>query len=124
LPLSLDSLTDIDWEEATFNLVPSYAELPMQSNAASIWRALADDVEPPVAATLMEPVNMRIWRKGLTPQFATMNTLEFESLNLIKQGNPFGKVCAELAAKYPETDITTNMAKNLHVWLTDELFTN
>ena len=45
--LDLTMLGEVDWDSATLRLAPSVSLLAIQTNAAAIWSALANDTEPP-----------------------------------------------------------------------------
>ncbi len=121
VPMDAHCLANLDWEEVTFTLVPTYAELEVKTNAAAIWRALADDAEPPQATLLPAPVRLRIWRQEYSPHFVAMEPFEARALCLIQQGQSFGKVCVNLSSQYPCEGTTHKIGALLHQWLQDGL---
>jgi hypothetical protein len=95
-PMDQDAFVACDWEKFVLRLVPTYTTHVLATNAASIWRALADQVPPPAAARLPSPVTYRFWRKAFSPHFTAMDVLEVRALDLVQKGLSFTAVCEAL----------------------------
>jgi Putative DNA-binding domain len=121
-PVDPEQLGDIDWERAKLTLVPTYSEVEVTTNVASIWRALAGEAEPPPATRLDGPMKVRIWRKGFSPQFKVMGPVEACALSKVRQGVPFGKTCSILDVYFNASDPVPLMGALLSEWLSDGVF--
>lgn len=98
-----------DWDRVELKFVPTLRFRRMRSNAVAIWRALADGVSPPSPLAVDEGVGARVWRNGLSPQFASMTADETACLDLALTGATFGELCAFLARTH-DAERTTRIA--------------
>lgn len=121
VPVTPQTLAVDDWEKAVFRFAPSLSVYSMHTNAAAIWSALASSAPPPQASLLPAPVAVRVWRKGLTPQFVSMPEWEAHCLSLAVGGATFATLCEHLASRVTDTDTATLAGQLLRDWLTDEL---
>jgi Putative DNA-binding domain len=120
-PFDWAGIAGLDWENAVITLVPTYAEVEMRTNAATIWRTMADGVEPPEASLLPERVKLRFWRRGHSPNYVAMDRFEAQALNLIQQSLTFSAVCASLETSFPDADIARKVGDLLVQWRGDGL---
>jgi hypothetical protein len=98
--LDMASLTDVDWETARLQLVPTLAMRPVTTNCAALWGALTEDnPEPPAAEMLDGPVMLTVWRHDLMPRFHSVSDEEHQALIMAQDGVAFGAICAALTRK-------------------------
>jgi hypothetical protein len=115
-PVAFAALTGLDWEQARLRFVPTLRSRRMRSNAAAIWRALSEALEPPAAVRLPAAPVIRVWRKGLSPCFHSMLPLEARMLRDARAGLAFGALC-----RHARSDDPAVVGRVLEQWLRDEL---
>jgi hypothetical protein len=122
-PHTIDPLhwAGIDWDHALLRLVPTFAALPMTTNAAAIWSAIKADEQPPAAARLDSPTQLVLWRKGFMPCFRSTDLAEAAALQHVAGGMNFGELCAQQVACSGEADGPRRAAAWLGLWLRDGL---
>lgn len=116
-PVAPELFASVDWTSAGIELTPTLSVLSVTSNAAALWSAMAEGETPPPARRLAEPASIRVWRKGLSPRFATMEHCEAEALRLLLAGSPFSTMCEVMAARF-ELGMVGQLVGD---WLRDEL---
>lgn len=118
--LSFEDLTEIapeQWGDLVFTPHPSVHRLAVQTNAAAIWKALADELAPPAAETLTEPQNLLVWRQDLTVRYRVLAAEETMMWQEAANGVPFGRLC-ELVATFDAPDeAAMRAATYLKGWL-------
>ena len=123
-PLALANfvaLTAEDWARIRFEFHPTLRIVPVTHNAAGIWAALESGEPPPAAAELDSPSWLLVWRQELRPHFITVGEIEAEALRQLGRGESFAAVCAEVDARFPETNATREMGVALRRWIGDGL---
>lgn len=118
---TLATLTPSQWESVGFRFAPTLFIAPLQYNSVSIWHALDNDQDPPIAEALVKPTWLLIWRKAWQPHFRTIGNLEHATLSRLLVGASFADVCANLNAQFPEQEAAAIAAESLRTWLKDEL---
>lgn len=113
-----------DWPHLTFAPHPSARVLALDTNALGIWTALANDAEPPKAATLPAPHDVIVWRDLETPKVRAMSAEEAMMWREATKGVHFSVLC-ELLATFddPET-AAARAASHLQGWLTTGLLSS
>lgn len=99
-----DQLSEIDWDTAILQLVPTARLLRHTTNAASIWSALTDERAPPPAALLPEPRMLLIWRTEHISCFRALENWETESTQRAIHGISFADLCARLVGRSGEAE--------------------
>lgn len=112
-----------DWDAVEFAFVPTLRFRSMHSNAVAIWKALADETMPPGPTRPDEQgeSGVRVWRRGLSPQFASMDAHECACLDLALAGATFGEICALLARLHGPTSVAAEAGTLLRTWVADGL---
>jgi hypothetical protein len=118
-PMDKDAFMTCDWEKVVLRLVPTYTTHVFETNAAAIWRALADQVTPPPAARLPSPVIYRFWRKAFSPHFTAMAVVEARALTLVQKGLSFTAICETLANGAPGSPPIAEIGGLLARWHDD-----
>ena len=111
---------DQDWERLRFTLHPALTLRPFRTAAAAIWRALAEEVEPPDKFLLAEPAHILVWREGLVPVFRAAADYETGCLGVLADGGTFGELCLHLT-EFARRDTAAIAGRLLTKWLTDGL---
>ena len=71
-------------------LHPSVQRLHLRTNAASIWAALTAGELPPAPTKLHAPLELLVWRQGLTPRFRMLGQEEAVSFDEAASGELTG----------------------------------
>ncbi len=111
------------WNDLKFEPHPSAFRLDHATNAAAIWLALKEEVDPPDAVTLEEPNRLLIWRQDVTPMFREMTAEEAMMWGEAVSGIPFGVLCTMLATYDDLDSAAARGAGYLHGWVTAGLLT-
>jgi hypothetical protein len=120
-PVDHASFAEGDWEGVRLQLMPTYAEHLLTTNAAALWRALADGVEPPACSLLSRPTRYRFWRRGFSPHFTAMSDWEACALELVQKGLSFGEVCETMHNESSNRATALRIGSLLEKWFQDEL---
>lgn len=120
-PLDPATIAAVDWNSARFQFVSTLRFVPVTTNCAAIWTAIADGAPVPPAQLLPQPTSIRVWRAGLEPRFKTIDLAERRALELLLSGLSFAGLCDELAAKEGTSGAVGLAASFLNVWLQDGL---
>lgn len=116
------SLAADDWDAVEFIFVPTLRFRSMRSNAVAIWKALADETMPPsLARADGGEGGVRVWRRDLSPQFASMDAHECACLDLALAGATFGEICALLVRLHGPTAVAAEAGALLRTWAADGL---
>ncbi|WP_066819092.1 HvfC/BufC N-terminal domain-containing protein [Sphingomonas mali] len=115
------SLVAIDWDEAVLRFVPTLDLLPVHTNCGAIWTAIAGGETVPAAEHLPQPGWIRVWRVGLQPHFATIETEELAALQLATSGMSFARLCDRLAGEIGVEAAVEKAGQYLAVWLQDQM---
>jgi hypothetical protein len=94
--VDVHALGGIDWDQAIFDLVPTFSMHSLATNAAAIWSAINAGDRPPSAALLEAPADVAFWRYEFTPVFRTLSQLESIGLRMVRKGRNFGEICSKI----------------------------
>jgi hypothetical protein len=128
IPVAPDTLdqadwAQVDWDRAVLQLVPTFALLPVTTNAAAIWSAIRDGAPPPPVASLDAPTRLVLWRNGFTPNFRSLDPAEAAALEQVSGGMTFGALCALLVERCGAAEGPRLAGAWLGQWLRDGLIT-
>ena len=121
--LTADALDGVDWDNAVLHLLPTLRMSSISTNCAAIWTAISDGHAPPAASRLDTPSAVRVWRKGLSPHFRTMDSIEQQALVMAIDGASFSSICGALAAGKGHAEAIEIAGALLVCWLQDGLLT-
>jgi hypothetical protein len=110
-----------DWDRVELVFVPSVRFRRMRSNAVAIWKALADETMPPASMELPAAGGVRVWRRELSPQFASMDAHECGCLDLAMTGATFGEICELLGRWHGAGSVAVEAGTLLRAWVGDGL---
>ena len=115
-------MVGIDWNGAWLQLIPALTILPLNTNAAEIWMALADERRPPVAREQRTPGAVLVWRlEGI----CRVRQLDADEADMVRRlvGNPtpFGHLCERAVARWGEEKAILAIGQWLARWVGDGL---
>lgn len=108
-----------EWDTMVFALHPTASFQCFKWNTPAIWQNLNEEIAPPPAELLPQPVVWLFWRKELQPHFRSLSDEEHTALRAISEGQAFGPLCAKLAEMHPELDVAPQIGQWLRSWLDD-----
>jgi hypothetical protein len=117
--LDLAALTQIDWNNATLELVATFSLLPVSTNAGAIWSAISAGETPPAAAVLDAPAVIAIWRKEYSPTFRTLEPVEAQAIFMVADGRTFGEICGAVIHKIGEVEGPQVAGNLLGRWISE-----
>ncbi|WP_420141963.1 DNA-binding domain-containing protein [Sphingomonas sp.] len=121
VPLTVAEMGAIDWDHAVLRLTPAMDLLPLRTNAADIWTALAMEETPPAVRALEEPSAVLVWRQGHQSRFRAIDQIELQSLVRVRAGVGFATLCADLAEAFDESQAAAMAGGWLGRWISDGL---
>jgi hypothetical protein len=113
------ALSDVHWDCAVIELVPTFTVIPVSTNVDVILSAIRADETPPPVELLPRPMFLAIWRRQFTPRFRRVSAEEAGILAEVRHGRSFGEICAGLIARLGEGPGTAAAAAMLGQWLAD-----
>lgn len=90
-------------------------------NTLDIWHAINQEEHPPVVEQLPQPIDVLIWRKGHSPHFRSLSTIEASALTCVCSGHTMDAIGAALEKDFPDIDAATEFGCMLHRWIDDQL---
>jgi len=115
--LGLAAMAHVDWSAAILELVPTFSLLPVTTNAAAIWSAIAAEQTPPGAAVLDVPALIAVWRREDSPTFRTLGPTEASAIFMVLDGRTFGDICAMIADEVGEEEGSQVAGNLLGRWI-------
>ncbi len=119
--LDLAVFGKVDWDTAILRLVPSVSLLPIHTNAAAIWSALANGTKPPQPVFQSELSHLVIWREDNVSCFRPVDAPELALLDQMQNGCPFAQVCATLVEHLGEIEGVAQAGTLLAGWARDHM---
>jgi len=120
-PFDPQSLGNVDWDNAVISFVPTLDLLPVTTNCGAIWNAIASEGVVPAAEMLPELGWVRIWRVGLQPHFASIETNEMKAMQLAASGMTFAALCDRLAEGVGVETAVEKASQYLGSWIQDQV---
>jgi hypothetical protein len=105
------------WWTLRFDLHPSLHQLRLQTNAPAIYKALADEAEPPEPTVLEAEQDWVVWRHELTSRFRSTVVSEARVLQLVRADATFEDLCEALCEWYGEEEVPAQAATLLKSWV-------
>ncbi len=90
-------------------------------NTLDIWHAINQDEHPPDVEQLPQPVDVLIWRKGDSPHFRSLSTMESAAIACVCSGCTMEAIGAALEKDFPDIDAATEFGLMLHRWIDDQV---
>ncbi|GLQ52089.1 putative DNA-binding domain-containing protein [Dyella flava] len=120
-PLTLEALSDIDWESARLHLAPSFTAHVVTTNAADIWSALQQGIAPPESEMLAKPAAVVVWRRQFTVVLEAVDAVEHAALLQLWENGSFDALCSMLVARLGESEGVAKAGALLAGWVGKEL---
>jgi hypothetical protein len=77
--------------------------------------------DKPAELTVSEPGRWLIWRRGVITLFCSLDPLESELLEKLREGATFGLLCESMALQVGDSDAPQRTASLLRGWLAEEI---
>ena len=90
-------------------------------NTLDIWHAINEDKHPPAVEQLPHPVDVLIWRKGHSPHFRSLSSMESFTITCVCSGYTMDAIGTALEQRFPDIDAATEFGRMLHRWIDDRL---
>lgn len=119
--LAAERIATIDWDRAVLTFTSTLDILPLTTNAAAIWTALAEETVPPMGVLLPRAGALLIWRNDEASHFRAIDASEEQALMIMRGGMTFGQFCAGMVETLGEYDGVTIAGAWLGRWLADGL---
>lgn len=120
--LSCEQMSHVDWERAWLKTIPSLSLLDLQSNAADIWIALADEAPAPAAQWGQCRRPVLIWRQEWMCRLRSLDADEAAMLSALSRNSlAFADLCSIAMARWGEEEGITRIGQYLALWVADGL---
>lgn len=120
-PVAADTLGLVNWETARIRFVPGLRTIPVSTNAAALWQALAGEISPPPVERIPHSAVILLWRQAFHPTFRSVEQAEADAIRKLRVGVRFGALCDALAAIHGADDGSAIAGGWLGGWLRDGL---
>ena len=123
-PLTLSDMAALPpeaWGSIGFVLHPTAARLQLHFNTLALWQAVDQEQDAPPAATLAQPGELLVWRRGHQPHFRSLGAVEAAAIVQLQAGASFADLCAALAQAFPEQATAEEAGALLRRWVEEEL---
>ena len=117
----LQKLVETYGADARLSSVPTLSIITHSFNTLDIWQAIDNDEAPPAVEQLKTPVEILIWRKGHSPHFRSLTTIESTAVNSLLKGDTLEQIGESLASKFPDSDVSNEFGLMLQRWVADEV---
>lgn len=118
-PQALADLSPHRWPSLRFGLHPATNFFTSRTNAPQIYKALADDREPP-NPEVTAPCHWILWRRDLAPSYRSVDIDEHDALQALRAGATFEELCT-IIGEHRAQDTASRAASLLREWLNAHL---
>lgn len=101
--------------------VPTLSLSKQRFNTLDIWNAINQEETPPGVEQLSEAIDLVVWRKGHSPHFRSISTMEATAIGCLCSGETLDTIGSTLAENFPESDAASQFGGMLHRWITEEM---
>jgi len=119
----LAQIANMEPQSCSLKPVPTLNLCTHHFNTLDIWHAINKDEHPPVVELLPQPVDVLIWRKGHSPHFRSLSTIESAAITFVCSGHTLNAIGAKLEKNFPDADVAKEFGRMLHRWIDDHLLT-
>lgn len=109
------------WPEMTFTFHASHQRLSLNTNAASLRKAVDEQSPIPQPETLEQSIEWLLWRKNLTVMFRSLSPEEAWALHTAHAGGDFTQLCEGLCQWVEAEEAAARLAGMLRQWVDDQL---
>src|SRR5271168_1301582 len=123
-PLDVQELAAVPpglWPALSFSLRACVRCFDTRTNAVQWWRGANGLCEMPTELTVSAPGRWLIWRRGVITLFRSLDPLESELLEKLREGASFGLLCETMAVQVGDSDAPQRTASLLRGWLAEEI---
>lgn len=106
-----------DWAAMRLVFAASLHVREVRCDCAALWQAIGRDEAPSAAPVLDTAMHCIVWREALTPVFALVPEDEGPCLSRMREGAPFGEICASLARSGSPDEAAVAAGAMLGRWL-------
>lgn len=117
----LQKLVETHGADTRLSPVPTLSIDTHYYNTLDIWVAINNEETPPTVESLEVPVDILIWRKGHSPHFRSLTSIESAAINNLLAGDTLDQIGGSLTAEFPQADVTTEFGLMLQRWVNDEI---
>jgi len=110
-----------NWPQLTFQFHDSVRWLDLYSNAAPYWVALDSNKQLPGKHFDEIPTRWLMWRKGMSPNWRSLEVAEAWTIEAAFNGINFAQLCEGLLEWIGEDQVAITAAGFLKQWIHDEL---
>lgn len=115
-------MAGLDWGKARLQVIPALVILPLSTNAAEIWMALADERAPPVAWEQQAPSAVLVWRLDGICRLCRLEADEAAMLTWLICGPVlFEHICERAVARWGEEKGILAIGQGLARWVGEGL---
>ncbi len=112
-----------DWSGMRLTFAPGFTLREVDHDIAVLWNALAQDEFDNPDIVLAAPRYCLVWREGLRPTFALVETLEGEALAALAGGATYAGACTLLVERLGEEEGIAKAGGLLGRWVGEGLLT-
>lgn len=109
------------WPQLTFKFHPSVRWLDLHYNAPPYWVALDNNEELPEKLVNKVPTRWLMWRKGMSPNWRSLDVAEAWAVEAAFNGVNFSELCEGLLEWTGADSVAMIAAGFLKQWIHDEL---
>jgi len=117
--LDPSTLGSVDWDNARIGIAPTVALLPVTTNAAPTWSALAAGEMPPPAERLAGTATVLVWRREQISCFRMAEPGEGEAIAQARGGASFAAICSAMTAMMGEEEGIAAAGTLLGRWIAE-----
>ena len=121
---TLEDMAQVDpesWPQLTFKFHESVRWLDLKGNVAPYWAALDKNEELPAKHSDDVPTRWLMWRKGMSPNWRSLDIAEAWAIEAAFNGADFAELCEGLLEWIGEESVAMTAAGLLKQWIHDEL---
>ena len=112
------------WPALRPTLHPSVQRLDLAWNAVAIWQALDRRQSPIAPQRMASPLPWVVWRKGLNPNFRSLDAGEARALDTVIDGADVQALCASASTWNAAEEVPALVARWLKTWLADGMISS
>jgi hypothetical protein len=116
----LASVAPGDWAALQLQFHPSVQYLELATNAQALFKALAEEQQPPQPAMLEHPQPWLLWRQDLKTQYRSLERDEAAAVRIVRAGGTFGAMCEALCEWHEGDEVPLVAAGMLKRWIVEE----
>ena len=117
----MQQLASGESETPQFQPVATLSVNTQHFNTLEIWHAIDQVTQPPTVERLSQPVDVLIWRKGQSPHFRSLSTIEATAIRSVCSGHTLEAIGQKLVQDFPDIDAVMECGQMLSRWIEDQV---